>query len=160
MYEITKDLYDKNKKLFESKRPTDAELDAHFSVVNSFLDEILEECFELKEVFKQRKRNARYYREEQNHLLFRPVGQRAFARATQLLTSRGLDTKGAVSELLKADMNISSNDWHNILWDPIGETMITSKLVMAETQLLRLCGHEARTMRNAQSLDDLINLRG
>ncbi|MCF7519391.1 DNA sulfur modification protein DndB [Pseudoalteromonas sp. L21] len=160
LYEISKDLYGNNKKQFESKRPTDDELQQHLSDVISFLDEILEECSELKEVFKEQQNTARYYREELNHLLFRPVGQRAFARATQLLISRGFDTKAAISVLLKADMNISSHDWHNILWDPIGETMITSKLVMAETQLLRLCGHEARTTRNAQNLDELIHLRG
>ena len=159
LYEITKDLYGKKKTYFESKRPNDSELEQHLLCVTTFLDEILTRCPELNEVFIKREKTTRYYREELNHLLFRPVGQRAFARATQLLISRGLTIKAAVSSLLEAEMNISLHDWHNILWDPIGENMITNKLALAETQLLKLCGHEARTNKHSQNLEELLELR-
>ncbi len=159
LYEIIKDLYTQNKKPFESARPSDTDISDHLTDVKIFIDELLKQCNELNEVFKQGKFSARHYREDTNHLLFRPVGQRAFTRATQLLIQRGHSIKNAVSILLHAELNISSKDWHNILWDPIGKTMITSKLVMAETQLLNLCGHEARTNRNSKNLEDLLTLR-
>lgn len=160
LYEIVKDLYIGNKKNFESSRPNDESLDRYLRVITSFLDTILDSCSELNEVFVRRNRTANYYREEENHLLFRPIGQRTFARATELLMQRGQSLEESVSLLLEADLNISTNIWHNILWEPISETMITTKLVLAETQLLRLSGQNARTARNGRNLDELIDARG
>ncbi|ELB2944644.1 MULTISPECIES: DNA sulfur modification protein DndB [Vibrio harveyi group] len=157
LYEIVKDLWlSTNKKAFENTRPSEESLCEYYLYVRTFLDALLSQCSELNEVFVEQRRNARYYREESNHLLFRPVGQRAFARATQLLVQRGSSVEDAVTSLLQADMNISSQNWHHILWDPISETMITNKLAMAETQLLRLSGHDARTTRNQSNLEQIL----
>lgn len=161
LYEIVKDLYSqKNKKEFESSRPSDESNDDYLQHVTDFLDQILAHCHEYNEVFVLGDRSANYYREHQNHLLFRPIGQRAFARASQVLVMRGLSLEDAVSSLLEADMSIASSNWHNILWDPVSETMITNKLVLAETQLLQLAGHEARTTKNRQNLAELLASRG
>jgi DNA sulfur modification protein DndB len=161
LYEILKDLYfNRNKKEFESSRPSDENIEFFFNHVNEFLDQILTQSNEFNEVFVLRNLNPSDYRGQQNHLLFRPIGQRAFARATQLLVQRGLTLGESISSLLQANMDISSNDWNNILWDPVSETMITNKLVLAETQLLKLAGHGARTNKNRQNLEDLLVSRG
>lgn len=72
---------------------------------------------------------------------------------------RGRNIEDTITSLLQADMNISSINWHNILWDPVSGTMITNKLVLAETQLLQLAGHDTRTAKNRQNLEDLLNSR-
>lgn len=157
LYEIIKDLYPlSNKRGFESSRPTNVELREHLFFVEEFLNEIINQTPEFNEVLINRSRSARYYREESNHLLFRPVGQRAFARATQILVKRGFSIKNAVKSLLKADLSISSSNWIHILWDPISETMITNKLVMAETQLLLLSGNDARTIKAKENVERLL----
>ncbi|MBG9989651.1 DNA sulfur modification protein DndB [Pseudoalteromonas sp. NZS37] len=158
LYEIIKDLYYlNNSSKFESTRPSTEELDKYFSDINIFLNALLSQCSEFKEVFVDKTNCARYYREKNNHLLFRPAGQRAFARATQVLVKRGLNIDDAVTSLLKADLNLNSIHWRHILWNPISETMITNKLVMAETQLLQLCGHDAKSNRNKKNLEELLN---
>lgn len=160
LYEIVRDLYaPRKRKKFESLRPDDAELSTHLGCATEFFSHLIDQCAPLNSVLKQGNLSARHYREEENHLLFRPIGQRAFARATQLLVERGWTLESSVSSLLKADLNVYSANWHSILWDPIGETMITSKLALAETQLLRLSGHEARTSSNKRSLDELLAAR-
>lgn len=161
LYEIIKDLhFNKNKKDFEASRPSDEEILYYLNHAMDFLDQIIAQCHEFDEVFVQGKKSASHYREIQNHLLFRPVGQRAFARATQVLVQRGLSIEESVCSLLQVEMNLSSSNWHNILWDPISESMIAGKLALAETQLLQLAGHDARTARNQQNLEALLESRG
>lgn len=85
LYEIVKDLYfHQNKKEFELSRANDEMIEVYLSYVTNFWDQILNQCHEFNEVFVQNNLNANHYREQQNHLLFRPIGQRAFARATQV----------------------------------------------------------------------------
>ncbi len=157
LYEIVKDLYfQRNKKEFESSRPTDEVIACYLAHVIQFLDLLMEHCPEYLEVFVHGNANTRYYREQINHLLFRPIGQRVFARAVQVLVQRGQSLHEAVSSLLEVDMIIGSTNWQNILWDPIGKTMITKRLVLAESQLLHLAGHDARTKINSKALQDFL----
>ena len=161
LYEIVKDLYyQSNKKEFESTRPSDELIEEYLSTVTEYLNQILNQCNEFNQVFVEGNVNASHYREQLNHLLFRPIGQRAFARATQVLLKRGRNIQDSISSLLEVDMYIGSNNWHNILWDPVSETMITNKLVLAETQLLQLAGFDARTIKNSQNLEHLLASRG
>ncbi len=157
LHEIVKDLYfPKGKKVFEKTRPSDEELEKYLEHVADFLDQLLKHSNEFEEVFVSRKKSPRYYRENENHLLFRPVGQRAFARACQVLIQRGNTLEEAVVSLLEVDMNITSHDWRNILWDPVNEAMIVNKLAVAESQLLTLAGHSTRTPKNKEILEALI----
>src|SRR5690606_23974063 len=144
---------------FENSRPSDEAIKWYVSWVKDFFDNLLEKCQEYNEVFVQCKRSANYYREHTNHLLFRPVGQRAFAKAVQVMVKRGSDLDEAVSVLLNADMHVESKNWHNILWDPIGATMITNKLALAETQLLSLAGQQARGAKHLKDLEKLLAVR-
>ncbi len=158
LYEICKDLYlndDKDK--FEKIRPSDDDISVYLNYMRSFFDELLSQCQEYNSVFVQKLRKPQYYRETVNHILFRPVGQRAFARSVQLLIKkRGFLLKDAISCLLGAQLIITSKEWHNILWDPVSETMITNRISLAETQLLELTGNEARTALNKRNLESLL----
>lgn len=160
LYELTKDLYYKdNKKEFETFRPTEDDLTEYVKFLIDFFEELSSQCHAFNEVFVKGLNSARYYRESVNHILFRPIGQRAFAKATQLLLKRGFTLHDAIGSILKAELIITSKDWHNILWDPISETMITNKVSLAETQLLSLSGNDARTKGNRKNLETLLQSR-
>lgn len=160
LHEIIKDLYIDVKKLFEGSRPTDEFLEIHLSTCTEFLDLLLEHSEEFKSVFVDKSQSASYYRTEENHLLFRPIGQRAFAKAVMVLVGRGIVLENAIVLLLQANLDISTNDWHNILWDPVDNTMIVNKVAIAESQLLTLTGNEPKNGRNKDALTELITARG
>lgn len=163
LFELVSDLYPypaKERKAFEETRPTDEQLSCHLETCISFFDLLLRHCKEYKHVFVDRIESANEYRSPgSDHLLFRPIGQRAFARAVQLLMQSGVNQEQAVLTLLRSNLATNSDDWYNILWNPIDNTMITSKLILAETQLLILSGSDARTKRNLDNLNKLIASR-
>lgn len=160
LHEIIRDLFIGVKKEFESFRPTDLELESHFSTCSNFLNTLLEHCEEFKNVFVERSQLASFYRTEENHLLFRPIGQRAFAKAALVLHKKEMSLEESVRALLQANLDITSNDWHHILWDPVDNTMITNKVAIAESQLLILAGYEPENNRKRQKLEELIESRG
>lgn len=120
-------------------------------------DELLKQIPEYKAVFVNSKGRPGDYRQPtNNHLLFRPIGQRAFARAVQLLMSRGDTVAKAIKKLRDVELFIQEEEWHYIVWNPIDETMITNKILLAEAQLLRLAGQPSRTKIIAKRLDELL----
>lgn len=157
LYEIVKDLYPSiGRKNFEEKRPTDSALDAYLKVCMSFLDGLLTNLEEFKKVFVDKEKLVSDYRDGvNNHMLFRPIGQRAFAKATQLLVSRGLTIDNAIKTLIKPNLYIESKDWNHILWNPTDHTMIINKLIIAETQLLTLANQLARDKKSQDKLKEL-----
>lgn len=161
LYEIVRDLYPvKGKSTFENQRPADKDIDAHLMTCINFLNALIDNVPEYTDVFVEQKHLAGHYRRVRfNHLLFRPIGQRAFARSIQVLTSRGYSVEAAVDVLLEVDMYLRNNNWHHILWDPVGSTMITNKLLLAETQLLVLAGQPARNKQSKNKLDELLESR-
>jgi DNA sulfur modification protein DndB len=89
-------------------------------------------------------------------LLFRPVGQRAFARATQLLLSHHESLETAIGKLKDAEMDLHNEVWHHILWDPVTKTMITNKVLLAEAQLLKQTGAAFRNAPSEKKLNALL----
>ncbi|OGU05537.1 MAG: hypothetical protein A2075_23890 [Geobacteraceae bacterium GWC2_58_44] len=158
LYEIIKDLFPTSGKTkFETERPSDAEIDKHFTICLKFIDLLIEKVQEFKNVFVNKKCSANNYRRESsNHALFRPIGQRMFARSVQLLIARGKSIEVSFDVLLKTTMSLSDKSWNYILWDPINRTMITNKLVIAETQLLTLSGQTPRNNQCKIKLDQLL----
>lgn len=154
--EIVKDLYG-GKKSFDQERPSEAELEKHLKLCSSFFDELIKRIPEYDDVFIKGNLNPGHYRTaENNHLLFRPAGQRAFARAVQLLFSRGMELGPAIEILRGVDLYLKNEEWHHILWDPVASAMITNKIVIAEAQLLRLSGQALRNQPSESKLDGLI----
>jgi len=159
LYEIVRDLYpSKNKSSFERQRPSDEDINLHLITCIKFLNSLLDKVPEYIDVFINKKYPASYYRKvTSNHLLFRPIGQRAFARSLQVLNVRGRSIEDAVNALLEVDMYLSNPNWHYILWDPISNTMITNKLLLAETQLLTLAGEAPRNKLSGKKLKELLS---
>jgi len=160
LYEIIKELYGgPNKKKFESTRPDDQSIIEFQGFVSDYLNILIENCEQLNTALLQGNMSVKHYREDQNHLLFRPVGQRVFARTTRLLVDRNQNLKESILSMLCAEMDISSRQWHNILWNPISETIIAKNTSLAETQLLRLIGEEARSNYYSLKLDERLLAR-
>jgi len=158
LYEIVKELYGPiGRKDFESDRPSEKDIDSFTDFCIDYLNELLIQVPEYKKVFVAKKSNANDFRSESvNHLLFRPAGQRVFARATSLLSERGESTKAAIAILRKVDLDLFNPIWEHLLWDPINELMVTNKLLMAETQLLKMASQPARSKRNETKLKDFL----
>lgn len=156
LFEIVRDLYGGSKD-FGQTRPDDDSLADHLNLCSNFFDELLKQIPEYKAVFvKDNGRVGDFRATTNNHLLFRPIGQRAFARAVQLLISRKITISNAVKKLRSAEMFIQKKPWHHIVWNPVDETMITNKILLAEAQLLRLAGQSLRNRTVGKRLDELL----
>jgi DNA sulfur modification protein DndB len=156
LFEIVKDLYG-GPKGFDQNRPSDASLEQHLELCTEFFGELLAQIPEFKAVFVNKKGNPGSYRlADFNHMLFRPVGQRTFARAVQLLISRKNSVAAAVKKLRAAELFIQKEEWHHIMWNPVGKTMITNKILISEAQLLRLAGLPLRNKAIRKKLDALL----
>jgi uncharacterized protein (DUF2062 family) len=62
----------------------------------------------------------------------------------------------AVAKLSAADLNLLSERWAHILWNPVAEQMITGALIVGEANLLELANVP---VRNRQSHKRLLKLR-
>ncbi|MEM5434733.1 DNA sulfur modification protein DndB [Paraburkholderia diazotrophica] len=156
LFEIVKDLYF-GKKSLDQERPEESLLDQHLTLCVEFFDSIITLVPELQQVLVQKQGKPGDFRTpERNHLLFRPAGQRVFARAAQLLVSRGKSMHEAVTTLSTANMWLQDSHWHYILWEPVTQTMITGKTVIAEAQLLALAGQDPRNKSSAARLASLL----
>jgi DNA sulfur modification protein DndB len=156
LFEIVQDLYGE-KNDFDQNRPSDEFLEKHLELCKKFFDELVIQIPEFKKVFVENKSQPSSYRlADSNHMLFRPVGQRTFARAVQLLIARNNSVATAVATLRSAELFIQKEAWHHIIWNPVGKTMITNKVLIAEAQLLRLAGQPLRNKASGKKLDALL----
>ena len=157
MFEIVRDLYGGSLKEFEEARPDEDSLTEHLELCSEFFNQLLAQIPEYKAVFVSAKaRPGDYRKSDKNHLLFRPIGQRAFARAVEFLVSRGDTVAAAMKKLRSAELYIQEAAWHYIVWNPVDETMITSKILLAEAQLLSLAGQPLRNKTIAKKLAELL----
>jgi len=157
LYELVKDLYGGNASKFDQRRPSESELETHEQLCHGFFDGLIKAAPEFGSVFVRNEFEAASFRTpEKNHLLFRPLGQRAFARATQLLLSRGFELEQAILKLVSAELNILDECWAHILWNPVANTMMMGTLIVAEAQLLRLVNEQPRNIASAKKLERIL----
>lgn len=154
--EIVKDLYGSPGD-FDQKRPSEEELSKHFDLCAEYFDALIKHIPEYQKVFVEKSSQPGSFRtSECNHLLFRPIGQRSFARAVQLLVSRGRSIEEAVVKLGSANLDLLSDQWAHVLWNPVTEQMMTGVLIVGEANLLKLSNEPPR---NQQSLKRLAKLQ-
>lgn len=93
-----------------------------------------------------------------NHLLFRPVGQRAFAGAVRTMTDRNpkLSMAKAIDALLTLDLWLHHATWHHLLWDPFQSKMLAANRVLAETHLLMQVKQKPRSDDAAARYDEVM----
>jgi DNA sulfur modification protein DndB len=167
LYQIVMSLYPRSHERWPSlaevkkARPEDDILKEMYDYNCSYWTFLVDHFKQMKEVLLDRKRTSAYYRDvSRNHLLFRPAGQKAFARAVQFMVSQGRGLEESI-ELLsrKIEPWLNKPDWENILWNPVSAKMINSEVPAAESLLCRYAGLEARSIEAMARLDRLIRDR-
>jgi DNA sulfur modification protein DndB len=137
---------------FGQARPTDAALDQVYDKACEYWKALKKHVPEVKDVLSGTVEAGEYRKPKKNHLLLRPVGQRAFAGAVGTLVERGDSVSNSVARLSKVDLWIHKKMWHGILWDPQRDVMLKSPS-LAETFLLRRVSETGRTSARDSKLD-------
>jgi DNA sulfur modification protein DndB len=128
---------------FTAKRPTEATLEAIYKQQVIFWKTLKLTVPEIAEVLtaKEEDRAAGAYRRpDGGHLLFRPAGQKAFARAVRVLMNRQVKLADAVRMLAKVQFELNELPWRGILWDEAAKVMITKHTILAQNLFLHLVG--------------------
>ena len=87
---------------------------------------------------------AKHRHREGGHILFRPVGQEAFARAVRTLIDRGIPIQQAIAALASTELRLNQAPWTRVMWDPSRNAMNRTNLKLAESLLLYMV-HEKPT---------------
>lgn len=84
---------------------------------------------------------ARKFRTKKGgHILFRPVGMKAFGRATRILVNRGASFEEAVSLLRRTTLDLNTAPWPGVLWNTVAKTMINKNGKLAYNLFLYMAG--------------------
>lgn len=164
LYHLSQDIYPRKpinkpkKSIVKKSRPSDSEIENLYKMNIDYWSLLVEFIPELRSAILQEATPGEFRESDNNHLLFRAIGQRAFASAVELLISRKNSMKASVKKLSQANLYIHTLDWHNILWDPILEKIILNQ-VLAETFLLNQVGEAGRSQRNDKRLSEVIKSR-
>lgn len=102
------------------RRPADAVLEEIFEEQKAYWQLLQKNIKEYSELFSSSPEEelASHYRMDGGHLMFRPVGQQAFARAVRIMMDRGRTMRKAVVALSQVPMDMNSAPWRFVLWNP------------------------------------------
>lgn len=80
---------------------------------------------------------ARNYRtEDGGHVLFRPVGMKAFAKAARTMVDRGRSWDFAVERLSKTELQLDEIPWAGVLWNSEARNIINGNEKLAQNLFL------------------------
>jgi DNA sulfur modification protein DndB len=165
LYHQVRELYSRTlvpttttKRDFESSRPPDEAIDALYAASCTFWTLLGESVSVVAKVLGGKATAGSFRTAGRNHLLMRPVGQRAYAGAVGALTARGAPLEHAVEKLSRANLWVHDPIWAYILWDPVNSVMLKSA-ALAETFLLHQVGEKGRSTARTKSLDAVLEKR-
>lgn len=162
LYELVRDLYPRKHEGWPSRaaaartRAEKAVVDAIYSLNERYWSALVTHVPEYGLVIKDQSRSAGKFR---HHLLFRPVGQRAFAGAVQVLMGRKMRLTTAVKKLLRVEMDVRDKLWHYVLWNPVEKTILWKgrNRIAAESLILHQVGAEPRSTASTAILDEVLS---
>ena len=143
---------------FRSTRPTDEAIEDFCKACENYWRLLSKEVAEVSKALSGKVKPGDYRREESNHLLFRPVGQRAFAKASGVMIGRGYSMQDAVVALSGVEFWIHKRTWHHILWDPVQKIMLKNSTIAA-SYLLHLIGQEPSSPASKRNLQERLRQR-
>jgi len=165
LYHQLKDLYSQTlsngalrKRDYASARPTDSDIDSLYRAYCVYWNSVCKVVEPVREVIKSSIEAGAYRKPRKNHVLMRPVGQRAFIGAVGVLVERGAEIEEAVERLAKVELWIHKKAWRQILWDPLQNVMLKS-VSLAESFLLSQIGEDCRSTARQRKLDLTIENR-
>jgi DNA sulfur modification protein DndB len=167
IYQIVKSLYPKEPKSWPKRttamrtRPSQETLKEVYEFCCEYWEFLCDAVKEYQKVLRKGDGKCSDYRQPtKNHLLFRPAGQNAFARAVECLIGRGHSMQAAIDLLVeKASLWLHEREWHNILWDPVKKKMLND-LTAAEALLLEFTGEQPRNEEAKERLNRIRQERG
>ena len=83
---------------------------------------------------------AKYRSRKGGNILFRPVGQEAFARALRTLLDRGFSLAEGIRALSETQLTLDQTPWRFVMWNPSKTGMNRTNLELAESLLLFMVG--------------------
>ena len=84
--------------------------------------------------------SGRYRFQEGGHVLFRPVGQEAFARAVRVLLDREYSFDESLQALSQTQLILDQSPWRYVMWDPNLNTMNRTNVELAASLFLFMVG--------------------
>jgi DNA sulfur modification protein DndB len=125
--------------------PKGKQLETIYNHATAFWDSLKSNVPELKKVCasKPEEKLAGTYRTTKGgHVLFRPAGLQAFARATRVLMDRGTTLPLAVKKLSSAPMQLGKAPWKEVLWKSSTSTMLVKYGKLATNLFLHCAGEK------------------
>lgn len=146
------------KKRFKNARPADSILDQYFEICTEYWYNLRQTVSEVDDILSKRIVASELRQESKNHLLARPIGQHAFAKATGILVGRGHSLQQAIERLTGVELWLHQPTWHFILWDPLQGRM-EKNVTVGVSMLLYLIGEEAQTKATDAKLKRILEER-
>jgi DNA sulfur modification protein DndB len=110
-----------------------------YTLTCHFWDLLRKRVPEIKEVtgsHPEKELAAKYRKKDGGHLLFRPVGMKAFAQAARTLVDRGNTFDDAVALLSRTTLGLNSCPWAGVLWNAVARKMINKNGKLAHNLFL------------------------
>ncbi len=85
---------------------------------------------------------GKHRNQDGGHILFRPVGQEAFARALRTLLDRKVSMQQGIEVLSSTQLMLNQAPWSHVMWDPSRNAMNRTNLHLAESLLLYMVHEE------------------
>lgn len=122
------------------RRPTDQKLNAIYKRQTTYWEALRDHIPEYKKLFESKPEErvaGRYRTASGGHVMFRPIGQKAFARAARIMLDRGRTLKEAVAALSSVPLNLNAAPWRKVMWNP-STRRVNSKVSSKLTESLFL----------------------
>lgn len=116
-------------KKFKRFRPPDEQIEQYYQRSTKLWDALVEKFPPLQEMRSSKKEDSvagKYRNEQGGHLLFRPIGLLITVRCIRRLCDDQVHIGEAVERVSSAPMDLASEPWVNLLWDPVNKRMITA----------------------------------
>jgi DNA sulfur modification protein DndB len=114
--------------------PHNSRVQEIYTLTCHFWDLLRKTVPEIKEVTDSHPKKAlaaKYRKKGGGHLLFRPVGMKAFAQAARTLVDRGKTLEDAVALLSRTTLDLNICPWPGVLWNSVAHKMINKNSKLA-----------------------------
>jgi DNA sulfur modification protein DndB len=98
---------------------------------------------------------AKYRTKDGGHVLLRPAGLQAFAKALRVMLDRGQELESAVATLATVPLHLTDKPWDGVLWNASTKTMIVKYRKLAMNLFL----HMAHSRPSPNNFDTLARYR-
>lgn len=145
LYELVKAISlkagSRERKALEVGPPNLQRVDKLYKIAMSFWDALKAKVPAIRKVCASsplEHQAAKYRTARGGHVLFRPAGLQAFARATRVMVDRNQHLESAVAKLAAVPLQLTDRPWIGVLWNASTKTMIVKHKKLAMNLFLHL----------------------